>query len=719
MKFSATPVSLSGTLKENFPNIKHAAGYRKIRNVKLMLDGKLVSIRNVISTNEDFLRLFSIPLKYGRYNNALAPNSIVLSSKQAELFFPGVNPVGKTLEGIIHDKPYSFIVSAVAEELPENSSFRFDFILDENFLVVEANSIYSQKVDLKNDLKTNFVDTYIFVESDVKIEELNKEFLFLKEKYSSIPPDDYYRVQPLSDRYFNKMGILNSGRTADLNTLKILIVVGILLIIVATSNYVLLSTSLSQSRAKEIGIRKSNGASVSDIRRQLLWESMSLSLFVLPISIVLAFVSLPYVDIFINADIEIFSINIIQYVFSYILLVFFIGFISGFYASVYLSRISISDNFSINKQSGTKTVSIESILIILQIVIFSSLIASTLIIKDQYKYFVNYEVGFDTQNLLNVEIDKNFYNIYKDKISQHPEIINLSGSLFEIPSNTASHINLKNTKTGEVFNGEVLSADYNFVETLGLKMKEGRTFSKLFPSDLKSSMVVNEAMVKKLDIENPIGYKLSNGKIIIGVLEDFHLHSLHQVVPPLQVFLYDSYNRNVLIRYSEGTLEKLIPTLEAEYKLLNLKAPFRYSLVDETISALYQNEKRMIYIVTLASFFSILIAIAGLFGLVLFVTGKKLREFGIRKVMGCNKGGIILIYLKKFLLFVNIGVILSVPVTIIAVNKWLENYAYKGQINYYTFILSLILSCLVVLVSIVYQSIKASRINPAEILKRE
>ena len=719
MNFSTTPVPLSNAIKESLSKIKYATGYRNVRNVKFLLQGNYIPIRSVISSNEDILRIFSFPLKFGSYKGALAPNSIVLSSKQAELFFPGENPVGQTVEGIVHDKQYSFKVSAVLDEQPENSSFLFDCILDESFLTVEANSLNSKTVDLNSDWKRDFVNSYILVNQDCEIEQLNKEFFLAKKKYSSIPLDDEYRVQPLNDRYLNRMQILNTGKTADIKTLNILIVVGILLLVVATSNYVILSTSLSQNRTKEIGIRKSNGASVGDIRRQLLWESMGLSLCVLPFSIILAFISLPYVDFFINSKINIISNNVAQYVISFVLLTLLIGFISGFYASVYLSRISISDNFSINKTTGSRKLTLESMLIILQIVIFSSLIASTLLIKDQYKYFMNYEVRFNDKNLLNVEIDKDYYSVFKNKILQYPEIISLSGSLFEVPSNNATYININKMPNNEKINCEVISADYDFVETLGLKIKVGRSFSKTFPSDQKYSTVVNEALVKQLGIENPIGYKLSNGKVIVGVVEDFHFHSLHKIVPPLLIFLNDKYTQTVLIRYAEGSLDKLISILEAEYKLLNPKTHFRYSLIEDNISAFYRDEKRMIYIVTIASFFSVLIAVAGLFGLVLFVTRKKLKEFGIRKVLGCNKGEIIILYLKKFIWYVIIGVLLSFPITIFVINKWLENYAYKGEIDYSVFIISFILSCMVVLISILYHSVKASQIRPSEILKSE
>lgn len=265
---------------------------------------------------------------------------------------------------------------------------------------------------------------------------------------------------------------------------------------------------------------------------------------------------------------------------------------------------------------------------------------------------------------------------------------------------------------------EGLAVDYNFLKTMGIKILEGREFSQDFGSDLKQSFILNETAVKQLGITDPFGKQIFD-HIIIGIVKDFNLHSIHSDIPPLMIDMSDQFINQVAVHYKTGTLNNILPLLEAEWKKAAPDRLFHFTPIEELIKSLYSSERNLSTIVSIFALFTIIIAVLGLFGLTLFIAQSRKKEIGIKKVYGSSERAIIYSFLLNNLILVLLAAILSVPVTLHFMTKWLNNFAFKTSINYGVFFISFVITAVVVLLTVFIHSYKASHINPVEALRHE
>jgi putative ABC transport system permease protein len=265
---------------------------------------------------------------------------------------------------------------------------------------------------------------------------------------------------------------------------------------------------------------------------------------------------------------------------------------------------------------------------------------------------------------------------------------------------------------------EGLAVDYNFVQTMGIKVLKGREFSQDFGSDLGQSAMLNEAAVKQLGITDPVG-KLIGNQTIIGIVKDFNLHSIHSDIPPLMIDMTDKYIQQVAVHYKPETLASILPMLESEWKKAAPDRPFRFETIEDMIKDIYSTEKNLGTIVSIFALFTLLIAALGLFGLTLFVARSRIKEIGIKKAFGSSEQSIVYSFLKSNLILVLVAALLSVPVTLYVMTKWLNNFAFKASIGWWVFVISFLVAAVVVLLTVFIHSYKASRINPVKALRYE
>jgi putative ABC transport system permease protein len=265
---------------------------------------------------------------------------------------------------------------------------------------------------------------------------------------------------------------------------------------------------------------------------------------------------------------------------------------------------------------------------------------------------------------------------------------------------------------------EGLFVNYNFIETMGIKVLKGRSFSEEFGSDLKNSVLINEKAAKDLGIEDPIG-KLLEGRTIIGIVNDFNLHTIRTDIPPLSIYLYDKYVGQLAINYMPDKLDVLLPKIEKEWKAIAPDRPFQYETIEDVLEGIYESEKNLGVIVSISALFSLLIAALGLFALTLFIAKTRTKEIGIKKVFGSTEKSIIYSFLKENLIMVVVASILAIPVTYYFMNRWLNNFSYKVGINLWFFVVAFFIATLVVLLTVLFHSFRASRTNPVEALRYE
>jgi putative ABC transport system permease protein len=514
---------------------------------------------------------------------------------------------------------------------------------------------------------------------------------------------------------------MNTGRKGNMKNIRIFSTIAFLIILVAAFNYIILSTAVSAGRAKEIGIRKTNGASVKSVRNQLLSESVFLVLNVLPIAVILALIAKPYAEELFQTKLYIINSNIIVYVLVYLILTIIIGFASGLYTSSYLSRLNVINILKNGSVSGKRKSYLRFSLIVIQLVIFCSFISGTLIIRSQYKYALTKDLGYQNNNILLVDLGRNFkdYTVFINSIKSFPNVKMAAGTMDGLPmlgSMTSMIPNFQDQSQKVKVEG--LAVDYNFIETMGIPVLKGRSFSEDFGSDLTSATMLNETAVKDLGIDDPIGKQVA-GKTIIGIVKNFNLHSIRSDIPPLMIDMTDRYIQQVAINYDPGTLDNILPMIESEWKKVAPDRSFQYQTIEDLIEDIYASEKNLSIIISIFAIFSLLIAAFGLFGLTLFIAKTRTKEIGVKKVLGSSEKTIVYSFLQENLIMVLIAAVLAVPVTWYFMNKWLSNFSYKVGINFWFFVIAFAVASVVVLLTVLFHSYKASRINPVDALKYE
>ena len=446
-----------------------------------------------------------------------------------------------------------------------------------------------------------------------------------------------------------------------------------------------------------------------------------LALFVLPVSMLMMWLCLPYAGKLFQTQLIIIKSNIIIYVSVYLALTIIIGIASGIYTSGYLSGLKVLDILKNTTQSGKRKLILRSSLIVIQLVIFCSFVASTLIIRSQYQYALKKDPGYYNSDILLIDLGRDFkgYSSYINNIKSNPNVIMAAGVMDGLPmlgSMSFMYPSFQD-KTVQV-NVEGFDVDYNFIKTMGITLLKGRDFSEEFGSDLTKSAILNETAVTRLGITDPVGKQIAD-KTIIGVVRDFNLHSIHSDIPPLEIAMTDKYINQVVVHYKPGTLKSILPMLETEWKKVAPERPFNYSTIEEVIKDLYSSEKNLTVIVSIFALFTLIIASFGLFGLTLFVARSRTKEIGIKKVFGSPEQSIIYSFLRGNFILVTLAALISVPVTLHFMLNWLKNFSYKVSINWWVFALAFIVAEVVVLLTIFVHSYKASRINPVDALRYE
>jgi putative ABC transport system permease protein len=720
---SGTPYVLATALKDEFPQVEKAARTRYIRGFKLKLkDVSVITVSDAVATDSDIFDIFTIPLVGGSTGKNLLDdqNSIVLSRNLAKKLFPGEDPVGKEIIGVVNNADHVFMVRGVFEDLPENSTFRAQCLLNSRWTLDDINKSFGiTNADVNWTM--NFWITWVLLSKDSNVKTVENQFRALELKNISEKSPYRYSLQNLSDVYLGSANVSNAGITGNISNVKLFSAIAFLIALVAAINYIILSTAVSTGRRLEIGIRKTFGAINRSIKNQLLSESVLMALIVLPISLIMMRIALPHAGKLFQTKLNIISSNIVVYIAVYLALTIIIGVVSGLYTSSYLSGLKVMDIFKSSVHSGRGKQLLRSSLIVLQLIIFCSFVSGTFIIRSQYKYALNKDPGYYIKDILLIELGNDFrgYSAYINSIKSNPNVIMAGGVMHGLPmegsmSTMYPHFQDNSLKVKV----EGMAVDYNFIKTMGIKVLEGREFSQDFGSDLKQSTMLNESAVKQLGITDPLGKQIA-GYTIIGVVKDFNLHSIHSDIPPLWVHMTDRYIQQVAVHYKPGSLTSILPMLEAEWKKSAPDRPFQFTTIEDLIKNIYSSERNLSTIISIFALFTLLIAAFGLFGLTLFVSRSRIREIGIKKAFGCPEQTIVYSFLKNNLIMVLMAALLSVPVTLYFMTKWLNNFAFKIQIGWLIFVISFGIASVVVLLTVYIHSYKASRINPVDALRYE
>lgn len=715
-KSARTPYVLASALKDYIPQVEIAVTTASLGDFKLKLKDEFISIPLTIGTNSELFNIFDLSLSGSSEDILEEPNSIVLSQKQADKFFHDENPIGKEITGLVNDNEQIFIVKGVFKDIPLNSSLKADCFVSSKWTLDRINKIFNTK-DADLSWRRNFWTNWVMLKRNVDTGAVDS---LLKTNNKQL---SHYSFQNLSDVYFHSEGLINAGETGNIKAIRLFLAIAFLIILVAAINYIILSTAVSSERTKEIGIRKTNGASIGSLRKQLLSESLFLAFLAFPVALLLVKTSIPYAEKLFQIKLQIINSNVIIYILVYLSLILFIGLASGLYTSSYLSRINVISIMNNSIHSGKQKSSARFALIVIQLIIFCSFMSATLLIRSQFKFAMEKDLGYHSKNILLVNIGSDFKNagVFINSIKSLPNVIDAAGASEPLPMMGSSWSMIQSFRNSEQVKIESMDVDYGYLEMMGMTIVKGRGFSKEFGSDLKNSLIFNETAIKQLGIEDPVGkIVIDRGQTIIGVVKDFNLHSIHTEIPPIKITLTDKYIGQVSIQYDPGSLNNLLPQIENEWKMVAPGVPFDYLTIEELMEKyIYSSEKSLSAIFSIFALFSLIIATVGLFGLTLFIAKTRTKEIGIKRILGSSEKSIVFSFVRNNLIMVLVASSLSIPITFYFINMWLSSFAYKVNISWWVFVFTFLVASIVVLVTVLFHSFRVARINPVESLRYE
>ncbi|MEQ8903858.1 ABC transporter permease [Ekhidna sp.] len=747
---STTPLRFESMLEENFPEV--ARGVQYIRRTHLVGRGEKRINEPVAVISQDFFKMFDFELLIGNKEEPFSSKSgVLLSREYAQKYFGEIDPIGKSLALQINEEIRDFVVEGVFEDIPKESSIQFDIALSSEM----QSDLYSERAFTA---WFNIIpETYILLDEGVdpaslneKIQDLIMSFMADMDMGGEPIQRGQYNIefQPLTDIHLNPNVPLGYAPVGNPQYVAILGAIGLLVIIIACMNYATLSIGQSLKRAKEVGVRKVLGAFGRSLTTQYLVEGILLTLIAMTIGVLLAFLMVPTFNRLTGTDL------VIEFewwhVLVYLSLALFIGFTSSFYPAWIQSKFKAISVLHGGSQSTDK-VKARKGMIVFQFIITVFLISTSLLIRKQVNYLQNKDLGIQYDAVVSARLNPSpeaqripeltstaMHNgeLLKARLEKYPEITQIGMGSHVFGSNGWAHYGF-NDKDGNFKRFRLLVADPAYLSLFDIEAKEGRLFEQGNTLDERQGVLLNPAAVTLLGLENPVGGQLPNDEFgdhqILGVTEEFHFSSLHSSIEPLVIVqnpipilmgisdldINDSFIPKLVFRYNGSNLLKATEILQQEWESVFPNESWNYEFVDERIKSQYESEARMNKLITVATFLSIIIAALGLLGLSLLVVNSKVKEIGIRKVMGASPISIFGLLAKGFSIQITIAIILSIPLTILLMNRWLDNFAYRTEIGAGLFVLSALTSIIVAGAVISYQTMRASKVNPVESLRAE
>ena len=713
---------LADELKRNIPEIKYTTGFEYIVPPGTLntveANGKINKMQGFFGSS-DFFNMFSFPLLQGKPQTSLnAPNSMAISRRMAEQFFGNAEQaINKT---IVLDNKEEHSVSAVFENLPSNTSFKFDFLLPWQDFIKQNKWV--------NNWGNTSPATYVQIKegSDVnKIQAKIKDFIY---NYKGKEPGwkTELALQPFTEKYLYsnfKNGFIDGGR---IEYVKLFTMVAIFILVIACVNFMNLATARSGKRAKEIGLRKVIGAMRWSLIAQFLGEALLITFISIITAIVIVLILLPLFNGITGKDLSL-PLTKPSLWLSISGLLLGTGLIAGSYPALFLSSLNPLQVLKGKLKFGWTPVFFRQGLVVFQFSLSILLIVGMIVIYRQMDYIQHKNIGYNRENLLYIPIEGNLVDNYSNFKEQ---ALNLHGiSQISKMRNTPTVIEHHNNSIEwprKDPNAMISFADgivgYDFVKTLGLKLKEGRDFSKEFGLD-STNYIVNETAVEKMGLKDPLGQTVSWGNRpgkIIGVLKDFHFNSMHQAIEPLILHVDEKWRYGtILVRIKAGEINKAITGLEKLYKTVNPKFPFTYQFSDLEFEKLYKSEQVVSKLSNIFAFLAIFISCLGLFGLAVFAAEQRTKEIGVRKALGASVTNIITLLVSNFLKPVGIALIIAFPAAWYIMQKWLMNFEYKTAIGFDVFLFAAILTFAIAILTVAFQSIKAALTNPTKNLRTE
>jgi len=721
-----TPLILGSTLKEQFPEIKYFARWKYLSG-DLKINNSIFS-EDLIAADPDIFKVLTLQIKYGNIESFISnKNSIIISESSAKKYFGVQNPIGRNILLIYRREKFILNIAAVMKDIPKASTFVANYIVPMS-IWEKVNDKINASLPMGKFTEWDFpsVNTYIFLSPFANPKAFQKKLALFSDnpEYKMGGYKALYHLFPVKDIYYYSSFMQNNFfLVGSISNVYIYSSVAFLILLISVITFFMLSIGKASLRGKEFGVRKVMGAGKTDLLKQNIVESLTISLLALPLAIMLTEIFLPKISFLIGEKVSNSFFHHWNYFLVFWLVSCFVGIASGIYISLYIYRQKPVDIIRNKLNTGKNRSVFRRIMIGSQTVIFAVLIFCSIIIYSQLNYLLNKNPGFNKEGLVvfypdNKDIGRSF-DVFRSELKKNPNVIDVSGGnlLPGTDSETLTSYPSKQDPT-KYIDAENLYVDKDFIETLGMKMIAGKSFVQSGLSDSSKVCIINETAVKELGIVNPIGQRISDMEII-GVVKDFNIHSLYKKIIPVVIKKNPDYIREIAIRIGKENKPGTIAYIEKISKEFNQGTAMDYKFMSDRLGSFYNDERNFAKIIGFFTFITIFVASLGLFGMSLFVINQRTKEIGIRKVLGATIANVYFTVTKEFFLVTTLSVVIAFPVAYYFITNWLQNFAYRISINIWIFILGSCIAILIVIMTVSFQAIKITINNPIKSLRIE
>ncbi|GAB4027585.1 ABC transporter permease [Spirosoma gilvum] len=725
------------TLKADYPEVEEATRIRTVGSPSLTVDDKTFRDDQLAYVDSNFFQVFTLPLLQGDAKTALIqPNTAVITQAMARKLFGTDNPIGKSIS--IKSWNALFRVTGVIDKVPINSHFHFDMFM----------SMAGVSDAKSNSWMTSGFFTYLVLSKGydpAKLEaklpqmvskymgpQLQQAFGMSLSQFRQKGNDVSFLIQPLTDIHLrsNLTGELEPN--GDAQYVYIFGAIALFMLIIACINFMNLSTAGASKRAKEVGIRKVMGSVRQSLTSQFLIESLLLTAIALVLAVGLVYLTLPLFNELAGKELT-FNFSTKPWLLPGLLLLgVVVGVLAGSYPAFFLSSFRPVQVLKGTKFTGDrKSIGLRSGLVVVQFFISITLMIGTTVVYRQLSYIQNKRLGYEKDQVLVLpetwQLGKQA-EVFRNLVMQDSRVVNVStsGYLPAGPSYNNNYMIYPETRSTQLIKALRYEVDYNYIPTLGMQMAYGRNFSKGYGTD-SSGVILNETAARTFGWKgNALGHTITHtendGKLgtyrVIGVVKDFHFRSMHEAIAPL-VMVLGRNSGAVIVKIKTKDISGLLATLKKQWEQLTTEAPFAYSFLDERFNSTYLAEQKTGRILGIFAGLTIFVACLGLFGLATFMAEQRTKEIGVRKVLGASVPSLVGLLSKDFLKLVAIAIVLASPVAWYAMNRWLQDFAYKIDIEWWMFAVAGVLAVGIALLTVSFQSIKAALMNPVKSLRAE
>ncbi len=682
-----TPGKLAPALVQEIPEVANATRFRPWFNEMLVsYDTVHIKLDDVIYADASFLDVFDFPLLQGDKHSVLSePGTAVMTESTAKKYFGNINPIGKIVT-TLNNIPVK--ITGIAKDVPANSSLQFTMLISWATIEAPANADYFSWM---NSWTTQANFSFVQLKPNTDPVKAGSGISLLMHKNFAEKEFQYRAyLQPLDDIHLNSANIFyaESFKTNSGKIIYTLLIIAGFILLIASFNFINLTTAGALSRAKETGVQKVLGAKQSQLIRKFFTESSLMCSLSLIVSLVIASLLLPYFNQLANTQLSFDLLLQYKVVIALFGLLLLLSLIAGLYPAIFLARFKSTDVFR-NIIKASKDAWLRKSLVTTQFVLSVLLIIATTVVNNQMYYLGTKDLGFNKDQVVVLQLAntgvESKSKAFVTALKQNPNLLSLSTS---------------NSVPGQGFNGygiipeghtlnehllaNVIETDADFASTYNIHLTAGRYFSSLMPTDTTDAIVINEAMAHYLNWKNPVGkqfeiYEARKGKVI-GVVKDFNYSSLRNEVQPLAIILTNN-PLYLSVKLKAGSISSSLSFIQAQWKQFDKEYPFDYFFLNEKLNHFYQTDFQLLHALNIFSGIAIFIACIGLFGLSMYTAQQRTKEIGIRKVLGASVLQVASLVSKDFIVLIIIAILIASPIAWWAANKWLQDFAYRISIH--------------------------------------